>query len=134
MDVTTRKLYRDWVMSGGHLVILGGSLSFGQGAMAGTFLDDVLPCKLQSADIAKLPDRSTLSSKGRIYYAHTVQPKPNATVMVSSGKLPMAMSHTIQKGTCSVFAGTVLGAKADAPNAFWNTPEWKNILAKLLKK
>jgi uncharacterized membrane protein len=133
MGIQTRKLYCDWVKSGGHLVILGGSFSLGQGLMKGTFFDDILPCQLiRNNDISKLPANSQITTKekdfGQILYAHIVKAKKRAHVFATCGKLPLLLSKSADKGRCTVFAGTVLGAPKDDPKAFWNQSEWLNLL------
>ena len=129
--VVFRKALADWTRAGGHLVVLGGSLSLGQGAMAGTFVADVLPCELQMGpDVVKLPDNSVIQPGGaRLYYAHTVKAKPGARVLATCGGRPIWLTHAAGKGRSSVFAGTVLGAPGNQSEAFWNDKAWVKALA-----
>jgi len=133
MGIQNRKLYVDWVKSGGHMIILGGSFSIGQGMMKGTFFDDILPCEIiKGNDIVKLPKNSQLiagkKNLGQIFYVHTVNAKPKAKVIAYCGKSPLLLSSKAEKGKCTVFAGTVMGAKENDPKAFWNSKLWAGVL------
>ncbi len=131
-----RKALRDWTLAGGHLVILGGQLSLGQGAMRNTFIEEILPCRLvREADVMRLPQPVALEAPGgaigQLWYLHETEAKPEATVTARCGTLPMLMSAPAGIGRCSVFAGTLLGAPRSAADAFWNHPAWPETLAGL---
>ena len=136
-----RKALRDWTLAGGHLIILGGQLSLGQGGMKGTFLEDVLPCRLLRADdVIKLPQPLPLAARPAatgthdlLYYVHQVQAKPEAKVAAWCGDLPMILTAPAGKGRCTVFAGTMLGAPQEQPQAFWNGLRWQDDLNMMFK-
>jgi uncharacterized membrane protein len=140
MSLKDRKAYSDWTMAGGHLVILGGDYSLGQGMMRNTFFEDVLPCRLlRNDDVAKMPEHSAVKSmesknkdRNRIYYAHVTEAKPDAEISAKTGEIPLLMTRKAGKGRCTVFAGTVLGAAKDDPEAFWNGKAWVEMLAKII--
>ena len=139
MDIKIRKAYKDWVESGGHLIILGGSMSLGQGSMKGTFLEDILPCEIEkNADLIKLPENSQLTAGGedigQIFYAHTVKLKPEAENSANSAQLSLLLTRKAGKGRCTVFAGSVMGAPKNDPKAFWNNSKWIRILDDAIKK
>jgi uncharacterized membrane protein len=146
MGVKTRKAYTDWCKAGGHLLILGGSMSLGQGAMKGTFFEDILPCKIiQNADMVKLPEKSRIkylkalsdnivaeNTPLEIYYAHITKAKPEAEIIASTGEIPLWMTVPVNKGRCSVFTGTVSGAEKATPTAFWNSKIWVDVFANII--
>ena len=146
MGVPFRQDIRDWALAGGHLIILGGTFGLGQGKMRGTFLEDLLPCELtRDADVVELPPHSEMTmrpdaakaagmtvGKSVVFFAHDVKPKPSATVLADCGKLPLLMTQRTGKGRCTVFAGTVLGAAKDDPQAFWNAKTWTEMLSKAI--
>ena len=142
MSLKNRKAYSDWTMAGGHLVILGGDYSLGQGMMRNTFFEDVLPCRLlRNDDVAKMPEHSAVRSmesktkdRNRIYYVHVTETKPDAEVTAKTGEIPLLMTRKAGKGRCTVFAGTVLGAAKDDHEAFWNGKLWTEIISKTLGK
>ncbi len=142
MGVELRKAFRGWTLAGGHLVILGGDYSLGQGLMRGTFLEEVLPCVLRrNDDVVKLPEKSRMEiagaaseDGGRLYYAHVTEARPDAEIFAKTGSIPLLMTHSAGKGRCTVFAGTVLGAPKDDPEAFWNGKAWLEILSGSLRK
>lgn len=139
LHLKARKACVDWVKAGGHLVLLGGSVGLGQGGMQGGFFEDILPCEiLQQADISKLPEGAMVKNAngaeiGSIHYAHTTKVKDVAQVYATTGALPLMMTIPAGKGRCTVFAGTVLGAKAKAPDAFWNSAGWVKLLGDAIK-
>lgn len=136
-----RKALQDWTRAGGHLVVLGGQLSLGQGGMKGTFLEDILPCRLlQPDDVLKLAQPLPLAAAAGaagttdlLYYVHQVEAKPGATVTAWCGERPLILTGPAGKGRCTVFAGTMLGAPQEQPQAFWNGPRWQEYLSTMFK-
>ncbi len=119
--------------AGGHLVILGGDYALGQGLIKGTFLESVLPCGIKATgDVTRLPEESGIDGLGRVFFAHAVVAKPDATVVAKAGDLPMLLTHPVGKGRCTVFAGTVLGGDRDDMKAFWNAAGWTALLGRAL--
>ncbi|MFM8633592.1 MAG: hypothetical protein ACKOEX_02085 [Planctomycetia bacterium] len=133
MGVIMRKAYADWTRAGGHLVILGGDYALGQGLIKGTFLEAVLPCGLTATtDVARLPEGSSIDGLGRVFFAHTVTARPEATVVAKAGALPMLLTHPVGTGRSTVFAGTVLGGDRDDSEAFWNAAGWPALLGRAI--
>lgn len=133
MGVVMRKVSADWTRAGGHLVVLGGDYALGQGLMKGTFLEAVLPCGLTAnADVARLPEETAIEGLGRVFFAHTVQPRSDATVLASAGKMPLLLTRPAGKGRCTVFAGTPLGGERDDAAAFWNADGWPTLLGRVI--
>lgn len=146
MPLKDRKAYSNWTTAGGHLVILGGDYSLGQGLMRKTFFEDILPCHLvRNDDVARMPEHFGLSaadaaqattakdSGDRIFFAHVTEAKRDTEVVAACANVPLMMSRKAQKGRCTVFAGTVLGARKDDPAAFWTGERWTEMLANALK-
>ncbi|MFZ4776067.1 MAG: hypothetical protein ACOYM3_11915 [Terrimicrobiaceae bacterium] len=140
LGMAGRKALRDWVLSGGHLVIFGGHLTLGQGGMKGTYFEEVLPVEvLPAADVTSLEPGVALTGTkeagetlGQIYYIHQTKPLGQAKILLWAGASPVGLRIEAGKGSCTVFAGTVMGAEADNPQAFWNQPTWKKFLPSLL--
>lgn len=133
MGVIMRKAYADWTRAGGHLVILGGDYALGQGLMRGTFFEDLLPCTLAAnADVARLPEGSGIDGVGRVFFAHDLTAKPDATALAKAGGRPILLTAPAGKGRCTVFAGTVLGGDRDDSKAFWNAAGWPALLGRAI--
>jgi hypothetical protein len=96
-------------------------------------LEAVLPCGLTAnADVTRLPEGSGIDGLGRVFFAHTVTAKPQATVVAKAGDVPILLTHPAGKGRCTVFAGTVLGGDRDDSKAFWNAAGWTALLGRAL--
>ena len=136
LQMPARKVIRDWVKSGGHLVILGGSVAFGQGGMVGTYLEEILPVEIRKKADVFAPDKPLQlkgGSMGTVYYLHDHAAKPGAEVLLTAGGYTLASRISVGKGTCTAFSGTVLGASASEADAFWRKPLWVDELASMIR-
>jgi hypothetical protein len=136
LQMPSRKIIRDWVKSGGHLVILGGSVAFGQGGMVGTYLEEILPVEIRKKADVFAPDKPLQlkgGALGTVYYLHDHAAKPGAEVFLTSGGYPLASSFSLGNGSCTSFSGTVLGASATETDAFWRKPLWVDELANMIR-
>jgi uncharacterized membrane protein len=136
-----RAALKEFVNAGGRLVVLGGIATLGNGAMAGTFLEDMLPVQLVTvrevrecsppailADAAGKP----LTGQPAVFWRHMVQPKAGATPLAKAGDTPIAVADAFGKGRVVVFTGTVLGPGGSDATPFWTTPSWQTLLGRLL--
>ena len=136
-----RAAIKEFVDAGGRLVVLGGIATLGNGAMAGTFLEDMLPVQLvavrevrECSPPAVLADAAgkPLAGQPAVFWRHMVQPKPGVTTVAKAGETPIAVAGTFGKGKVIVFTGTVLGPGRSDATPFWETPAWQSLLGRLL--
>jgi len=139
--LSQRAAVKEFVNAGGRLVVLGGIATLGNGAMAGTFLEDMLPVQLvtvrevrQCSPPAILADAAgkPLTGQPAVFWRHMVQPKAGATPLAKAGDTPIAVADAFGKGRVVVFTGTVLGPGGSDATPFWATPSWQTLLGRLL--
>jgi uncharacterized membrane protein len=139
----TRRLLKDFVDDGGRLVLLGGNRTFGEGGMAGTYLDDLAPFVMKGrGEVVKAATPLKLGAKSGVPYAnaplllwrHALTLKPGATMLAYADKEPIAARIKAGNGLVTAFTGTVLGElPADSKaQLFWQTPAWTALLKQLI--
>jgi hypothetical protein len=135
--IALRYAIREWVRSGGHLLVCGGRYTLAQANWGSTFLEEVLPATLNTPpDVEKLPQGSVINQlpgHPAIYYAHRVQPRADARVLWSAGKTPILLQCDYGKGRVLLFTGTVLGEAANNEIPFWQWQGWPAALAHFIK-
>jgi uncharacterized membrane protein len=138
-----RKVLKDFVEAGGGLVILGGSYTLGQGNMAGTYFEELLPVALGAARdvqraVAPLPLKAGKGSPAfgalpwaqtpALYWRHAVTAKPGAATPLLAGTETALVTSTVGKGRVAVFTLTALGDKIGAETPFWQWEGWPTVL------
>jgi uncharacterized membrane protein len=136
-----RAALKEFVNAGGRLVVLGGIATLGNGAMAGTFLEDMLPIRLaatrevqQCSPPALLADKAgkPLPDQPAIFWRHAVTAKPGSTTLALAGESPIAVADEFGRGQVLVFTGTVLGPGGSDATPFWSTRSWQSLLRRLI--
>lgn len=136
-----RKLYHDFVQDGGRLVLLGGMSTLGQGGIAHTFLDDILPvtCRGPFEVVRCEPPLVLGPDKGKpwpgapaLFWRHQATPRPGTAVLAWAGEEPVAVAGTVGKGRVVVFLGTTCGDPAPGTTPFWETPAWGELFRRML--
>lgn len=131
-----RKIIRDWVNDGGRLVMLGGMSTFGQGAMASTYFQDLLPFQLHGPrDVVQCEAPLILGAmpgvpwpeSPLVYWRHNLEVRENCKVLAYAGAIPMLTVHDVGQGKVYAFAGTVLGEPTTGQNPFWTTKAWRDL-------
>ncbi len=76
------------------------------------------------------PFKATWKTPPEVIFRHIVEPVPNAQVLMpgAAGE-PLWVGKPYGKGRVAVFTGTVLGEAPQGQTAFWQDPNWKDILA-----
>lgn len=139
--VAMRHSIREWVKSGGRLLVFGGRYTLAQANWKDTFLEELLPATLSiPPDVKKLPESSLLDAskqplegQPKVYYAHEVQARENAKVIWQTGTSPILIQHPFGKGSVTLFAGTVLGEGGKDETPFWEWEGWQSALANAIK-
>jgi len=130
-------LLSEWVKDGGGLLILGGPVTLGQDDNMKRAWPLLLPVELNGPwEIRKCEPPLKLAGMGEaaVFYRHLVKPKPGAQVVLQGeGGEPLLIRHAYGQGRVAVFAGTVLGEAPAGMKPFWETPEWVNNLAMILR-
>lgn len=147
LSLPERIRLRDFVKAGGGLLVLGGNFTLGQGQLKGTFLEDMLPVTLATAeakDVRQAAKPLQLSKPANspahllsgvvwkepayLYWRHIVKPKPEAGVELLAGGEPVLFSGVFGKGRVVVFTGTVLGELAAKEQPFWQSDGWIRVM------
>ncbi len=142
------RMFGEHVRQGGGLVIFGGLLTLGQAGNMQRGWPDFLPVELNGpweirrcdppVRFAKLAVDSPLAgltwqTAPLLFYRHVVKAKPGATVLLAGDRgEPLLVGMPYGKGRVVVFTGTVLGQPKEGQTAFWDTPAWKEALAKAI--
>ncbi|HOF89325.1 MAG TPA: glutamine amidotransferase, partial [Armatimonadota bacterium] len=144
--IEQRALLEDFVMAGGGLIVLGGPYAFGGGGYhASDIFTRLLPVTPAGAhDMLKHPAPQPLQAAGPatlaadllrtrppvVLYQHKLIPKKGAVVQVMAGGQPLIVTGAYGKGRVAAVLATPLGP--DAPNAWWTSPLWPQIMVRLL--
>ncbi|OPZ82454.1 MAG: hypothetical protein BWY76_02708 [bacterium ADurb.Bin429] len=138
-----RKVLKDFVEAGGGLVVLGGLYTLGQGNIAGTTLEELLPVTLAGGRevqraatplILKAgkggPNFGALQWAGQpaVYWRHMVTPKAGAATSLLAGTEPALVTAMVGKGRVAVFTLTALGDKVGNETPFWQWTGWPTVL------
>lgn len=68
-----------------------------------------------------------------VFYRHEVRVKPEATVLLAGKRgEPLLVGMEYGEGRVAVFTGTVLGQPTRRQTAFWDSPAWKEVLARAI--
>jgi uncharacterized membrane protein len=138
-----RKALSDFVAGGGGLLVLGGFQALGAGGVQRSFLEDLLPVRvegifdlrphrrpaaLKPTGDALFPPDVAWSSKPVCLWQHAAAAKPEAKVIVTAGGLPFLIAGRYGKGRVAVCAGTVLGQPPPGATAFWQWRDWPKVV------
>jgi len=146
VDVTlssyaVRKVFKDYVEDGGRLVILGGIVTLGQGGMAQTYIDDMLPMTLKGAyEVVRSQPPLILGPQTGVAYPdhpalfwrHEIVLRLGAEPLAHAGSQPIAARREVGHGVVVIFAGTVLGDATPKVMPFWNCPSWTILVKQLM--
>jgi len=137
----SRQIVKDWVEDGGRLVVLGGSETLGQGAMANTYFEDLLPVSLKGPrELVRCdpPLPMTWDAGGNapedrpsVFWRHDIVAKGGAAILARAGKHPLASTWNIERGRVTIFAGSTLGEQDEHHVPFWNTQSWAELLRRM---
>jgi len=132
-----RVLLKRYVESGGAVLMLGGYYAFGA-EYHGTELAEIAPVDfLDQRDLVACPTGARIEpvkdgTQPRVFWRHTVTPKPGAHVGLTADGQPLLISGTFGKGRVAVFAGSVMGDPATGQLPFWEWNQWPVVLAETM--
>ncbi len=148
LGVLRRYVIRKFVEKGGALLVLGGPWTYGRCAMKGTAMDAILPVSPKGkSDWIKLPDESSVlvsqtapeilkgvkfKEAPVLRYIHDLELKKDAQVFMTAGGKPLLICTQKGQGRTAAFAGTAMGEAAKG-NGIWESKEWPNAMAAILK-
>lgn len=138
---TAMEMLSDYVQHGGRLLVLGGTLAYGNGGYKGSLLEGVLPVASGGAfDLQPCPTPGPTEASGvlaglapyeftRDNYVHQgAVPKPGAEVLLKVGKTPLVVQGKAGQGTAIAVLGTNVGAQD------WCTSrQWREVLERIVK-
>jgi uncharacterized membrane protein len=140
-------ILKDYVRSGGSLLVLGGLYSYGGGRFQEFGLDEFLPLRVKRTfDLVQPKDRmawepaawqssggvGTPPAPGRIAWAHDVDAAAEAAVWLRAGAQPLVAVCVAGRGRVAAVAATTLGDEA-GEGAFWQREPWQQTLANLVQ-
>jgi len=143
-----RRLVKDFVASGGSLLVLGGFYSFGRGNVQRSFIEDLLPVQVQQTfDLRPLPRPGVLQPAREGFFptgltwdreplclwAHRLKIKPDADVLVEAGGHPFLLTGTYGQGRIAICTGSVLGIPPEGGVAFWEWEDWPQLLTEVIR-
>lgn len=132
-----RALLKHYVEQGGAVLMLGGYYAFGA-EYHGTELEEIAPVEfLASRDLVASPAGTRIApvngdAQPRVFWRHTVRPKPGARVVLTADEQPLLVTGTFGKGRVAVFAGSVMGEPDAGQLPFWEWTQWPAVLAETL--
>jgi len=144
-----RQLIKQYVHSGGALLILGGPFSLGKDrGLQWTGLKELLPVELEGPwSLKKADSPLALQPAGEdpivaaldwperpsLLYYYSVRPKPGSRTVLEAGGRPVMVLGDYGKGRVAVFAGTVLGIPPQGTVPFWEWKDWPALLGRTLQ-
>lgn len=140
---------RDYVRTGGAVLILGGRFDTG-GQYLNTAIEELAPVQFQSGldfehpeggvvlqrsddDLARGWSSLAWDRQPRVYWYHRTTPKPGARVLLTLNDRPALTAGTFGKGRVVIFSSTVMGDPAKDQTAFWQWDGWPVILADTIR-
>lgn len=144
----------DFVSQGGGLLILGGYYAYAAGGWNESPLASIFPVDLNknfnlqpikgdhllkavknAASSARAPlilpppDRDL----GAVFWRHNLKPREGATVWLTAGGEPFAISGAVGEGRVIALLGAALGEAPKGQTAFWDSPGWPPLLERILE-
>ena len=141
-------ILKDYVRSGGSLLVLGGLYSYGGGRFEEFGLNEMLPLRVKNTfDLvcpagkaawqpavwsAVIGENGTPPSLGKVAWTHDVGVAPDAVVWIRIGERPLVAASALERGRIVSVAVTSLGDEA-GDGAFWQRPAWGRTLDKIVR-
>ncbi len=136
-----RQALRQFVEAGGGLLVLGGYYSYGRGAIARSFLEEMLPVAVtdtwdlapagvavQAVEGLALPSNVAWVPAPQCLWLHQVRAKPEGKVVLKAGDKPFLVVGEFGKGRVAACAGTIMGAPGAGQQPFWEWKDWPKVL------
>ncbi|MBU4366404.1 MAG: hypothetical protein KKF10_04655, partial [Verrucomicrobia bacterium] len=145
---TGMEMLKDFVNHGGTLIYGGDLWAYSRGNVTGTVLDKLLPVSFSAPEkqfgALQAMKGKTVTFPGNIgkplapdavlaYLAENFTVKPEARVLLICGNHPVAVSWPVGQGRVIAITGTVLGDAPRGKTLFTRTPQWRALMADLLK-
>lgn len=142
-----QEMVKDFVKSGGGLLVLGGYYSYGKSRIRGERIESVLPVELISPwDLRKSKDRTIekiktpgfiaglpWGDKPEVIWYQQVRPRPGSQTILEIDGHPLLVSGRFGKGKVICFTGTILGSKRDITGkVFWKWKGYDDFMVKLI--
>jgi uncharacterized membrane protein len=140
-------ILKDYVRSGGSLLVLGGFYSYGGGRFQEFGLDEILPLRVKTTFDLKQPEGkakwdpavwksfgggTAVPALNGIAWAHELEAAPDAEVWIRIGQQPLVAASTLGKGRVVAVAATTLGDETGA-GVFWKRPAWDRTMDKMVQ-
>ena len=142
-----QEMVKDFVKSGGGLLVLGGYYSYGKSRIRGERIESVLPVELISPwdlrrrrgrTIEKMKTAGFIAGvpwgdKPEVIWYQQVRPRPGRQTILEIDGHPLLVSGRFGKGKVICFTGTILGAKSEVTRkVFWQWKGYDDFLLKLI--
>jgi hypothetical protein len=141
-------LIKEYVKSGGGLLVFGGWFSFGAGHYGDSALADLLPVVSgkpfdihwypQGLELQKGPGAASLGAFNLpaglkvLWQQELPSVKPEAKVVITAGGKPFLVTGTYGKGRVACVLGTTAGVAPEGSTAFFDSPEWPTLLGQVI--
>lgn len=135
-----------YVQHGGRLLVLGGPYGFGNGGWQDSpFLTDLLPITLHKYDLqfvgkgkpveivptSALAKSVSWKAKPVVFWQHVEDAKPDTTIVATANGKPAIVTWAYGAGRVGVITLTPLGEEPAGATAYWNWPEWPQLMGLL---
>ena len=145
-----QEMLKDFVDHGGTLIYGGDLWAYGRGNLGSGPLAELLPVTFPSDQghngLRYLKDQSVRLSnhKGNtsrplsknavaVYTNNAITVKDGAQVILTCVDTPVLVSWKVGEGRVIAITGTVLGEAPNGAVLFNRTPEWSNLMSKILR-
>jgi uncharacterized membrane protein len=148
---SARQILRQFVQTGGGLVVAGGFYAYGGGGFGQSDLAELLPVVVKGPfDVQWLPQPAAIRPGGVVpglpafstgdsavvMWLQDVAVKPAArtplVAMVGGQQRPLLAVGRFGEGRVAALAGTVYGVAPAGKTPFWECPQWPAYLAQLM--
>lgn len=142
-------ILRDYLTHGGSLLLLGGKSAFGNGGLAGSGLEDLLPVEPADSrfDIRRLKALRLAAAQphpavagldwaalpAADYYLHAVKVRPSGRVLLAAGEEPfLVVGELPGGGRVACLLAAPYGGEGPLPAGAFAAPEWPLFMRNLL--
>jgi len=140
-------MLKDYVLSGGALIVFGGLYGYGRGGYAEAVFEEVVPVRpdgpfdimlleepapMRSTSALAKPGLESSASLSVLAY-HRVRPKDGAAVLTRVSDAPVVTAWRRGEGKCCAVSATLLGDYPSSRTPFWEQEAWGSLLRQLVR-
>jgi len=143
-----RRQLREFVRSGGSLLVLGGWYALSKGSYEGSFIEEALPVRVRQSNYLRRlrPEQGVIQptagfagimgiespgfpAAASVEWVNHVQVRPGARVLLTAGEHPLLVAGGFGQGRVMVWTGSYSGEPA---SPYWQSGGWQALLTQAL--